>query len=328
MKRLIGCRLLLSLIGCLAVQYAAAQSYPSKPIMIIVPYGPGGVTDVVARAAGTELSVSVGQPVLVLNRPGAGTAIGMHECAKAPPDGYTLCITAPDSLSYLPQLTAELGYDAEKDFTPIANLAWTSNVLVARSGMPFNTFAEMVAYAKAKPGSLNWGTWGEGTLPDVYLRWVRHMAGIDIVAVPFKGLAPNLNALLQTNEIDLTYLGVGTALTHMQSGKIKPLAIVGKQRSPLMPDVPTLDELGGDPGLRSYFGVYGPAKMPAAIVEQLNKEFSNAMQSPKLTEFRKNFTLDPAGGSAAEFAAFVKEDQANAARVFKDMGFKPVATPK
>ena len=146
--------------------------------------------------------------------------------------------------------------------------------------------------------------------------------------MPFKGLAPNLNALLQTNEIDITYLGIGTAKTHIDTGKIKPLVAVGKERSRLMPDLPTLEEEGGDPGLRSYFGVYAPAKVPAEIVNKLNAEISKAMQSAKLADFRKNFTLEPAGGSAAEFGSFVKQDQATSAQVFKAMGFQPSSQSK
>lgn len=315
-------RLVLGLLGTLAAQLAAAQAYPSKPITIIVPYGPGGVTDGVARAVGAEMASSMGQPVVILNRPGAGTAIGMRECAKAAPDGYTLCISAPDSLSYNPQIFTNLGYDPDKDFTPITNLAWTSNLLVARGDAPFNTYKEMVAYAKSKPGVLNWGTWGEGTLPDVYLRWTRHMTGTDITAVPYKGLAPNLIAL-RTGEIDITYLGFGTALAQMTTGKVKPLVTVGKQRSQLMPNLPDLEEEGGDPGLRSYFGVYAPAKVPPAIVNRLNAEFANAIHSSKLEQFRQAYTLEPVGNSAANFAEFAKADRLNAAKVFKTMGFKP-----
>lgn len=327
MKKAITRGLILGLFCAMTAQAANAQTYPDKPVTIIVPYGPGGITDIVARTVGQELQTSLGQPFIVLNRPGAGTTIGMRECARAQPDGYTLCVTAPDSLSYAPQLYANLGYDAEKDFTAVANLAWTSNVLVARANAPFNTYSEMVAYAKSKPGTLNWGTWGEGTLPDVYLRWVRHVSGVDITAVPYRGLAPNLTAL-QTGEIDITYLGVGTALAQIQAGKVKPFVVVGDERTPLMADQPTLKEVGGDPGLRSYFGVYAPANMPAAIVERLNKEFTKAMSSPKLEAFRKNYTLEPAGSSVAQFAAFLKQDQANAAKVFKEMGFKPVAETK
>lgn len=327
MKQAMTRSLILALFCALTTQVATAQTYPNKPVTIIVPYGPGGITDIVARAVGQELQVAFGQPFIVMNKPGAGTTIGMRECARAQPDGYTICITAPDSLSYAPQLYANLEYDAEKDFTAIANLAWTSNVLVARANAPFNTYKEMVAYAKAKPGTLNWGTWGEGTLPDVYLRWVRHLTGVEITAVPYRGLAPNLTAL-QTGEIDITYLGVGTALAQIEAGKVKPFVVVGTERSPLLPNQPHLQEEGGDPGLRSYFGAYGPAKIPPAIVERLNAEFTKAMASPKLEAFRKSYTLEAAGGSAPEFAAFLKQDQANAAKVFKAMGFKPGAEAK
>lgn len=322
MKSSMPRRWVLAAMSGLAMQVALAQDYPSRPITIIVPYGPGGVTDVIARTVGSEVSASIGQPVVVVNRPGAGTAIGIRECARAAPDGYTLCISAPDSLSYNPHLATHLGYDADKDFTPVTNLTWTSNLLVAKANAPFNSYKEMIAYAKANPGKLNWGTWGAGTLPDVYLRWTRHKTGVDITAVPYKGLAPNLHALY-SGDIDITYLGVGTALPQIKAGKIKPLAVVGESRHPLLPEVPHLAEESGDPNLRSFFGVYAPANLPAPILERLNAEFAKAIKSPKLEEFRNKYTLQAVGNSAAEFAAFSKADRDNAGKVFKIMGLQP-----
>ena len=319
-------RFMLVLLGGLWVSSATPQAFPSKPIRIIIPYGPGGTTDAIARAVGPLITDSTGQPVLVEYRPGAGTVVGMRACAKAAPDGHTVCITVPDSLTLNPHLFTDLLYDPDTDFTPITNLAFTSNLLVASARVPFNNFKEMVAHAKAKPGSLNWGTWGAATLPDIYLRWVRQMAGVDIAAVPYKGLAPVV-AALYSGEVDITYIGFGTALPQIKAGKLKPLATVGNTRSTHMPELPTLAEEGGDPNLRSYFGVFAPAKLAPAVVERLNKEFASAIRSPRLQDFRRSYTLEAVGNSSAEFTQFTKADRANAGKLLRSMGIKPTGVP-
>ncbi|OGA03609.1 MAG: hypothetical protein A3H35_19360 [Betaproteobacteria bacterium RIFCSPLOWO2_02_FULL_62_17] len=319
-------RFMIALLGGLWVSYASAQAFPSKPIRIIVPYGPGGTTDAIARAVGPQITDSTGQPVIVEHRPGAGTVVGMRACAGAAPDGYTVCITVPDSLSYNPHLFTDVLYDPDTDFTPITNLAFTSNLLVASARVPFNSFKEMVAYAKTKPGAINWGTWGAATLPDVYLRWVRYMAGVDITAVPYKGLAPVI-AALYSGETDVTYIGFGTALPAIKAGKLKPIVTVGARRSVHMPELPTLAEEGGDPNLTSYFGVFGPAKLPPPVLERLNREFANAIRSPRLEDFRRSYTLEAVGNSAAEFAQFTRADRANAGKLFKSIGIQPSKTP-
>lgn len=319
-------RFLLVLLGGLWVSSVTAQAFPSKPIRIIVPYGPGGTTDAIARAVGPLITDSTGQPIVIEHRPGAGTVVGMRICSKAAPDGHTVCITVPDSLSYNPHLFTDLLYDPDTDFTPITNLAFTSNLLIASARAPFNTFKEMVAHAKAKPGSINWGTWGAATLPDIYLRWVRHMAGVDIAAIPYKGLAPVV-AALYSGEVDVTYIGFGTAMPQIKAGKLKPIAAVGSRRSPHMPELPTLAEEGGDPNLTSYFGVFGPAKLPQPILERLNREFANAIRSPRLQDFRRSYTLEAVGNSAAEFADFARTDRVNAGKLFKSIGIRPTKVP-
>jgi tripartite-type tricarboxylate transporter receptor subunit TctC len=316
-----GCALALWLSGP-----ALGQLPAGKPMRIIVPYAAGGVTDAVARAVAARLGEIAGRPVLVDNRPGGSTMIGMQQCAKADPDGLTTCITVPDSLSYNPQLFTNLPYDAEKDFAPVINLGFTNNLLVANAGVPFDSYKGMLAYAKANPGKLNWGTWGAGTIPDVYLRWVARQTGVDIVAVPYKGSAGTIPAVL-SGEVHITFMGFGTALPHIKSGKMKALVAVGDRRSIYMPDLPTLAEQGGDPGLVSYFGIFAPAATPKAVIEQLNAEFAKAVRTPQVQEFYKSYTIDSAISSAEQFAAFVKADRENAAKVFQSIGIKPTAAP-
>jgi tripartite-type tricarboxylate transporter receptor subunit TctC len=216
----------------------------------------------------------------------------------------------------------DLPYDADKDFVPVINLVRSNSVLFAKADAPFNSIKEMVAYAKVKPGVLNWATWGTASIPEVYLLWIRHQAGVNITGVAYKGSGPSTAALV-AGEVDVTFMSIGGVLPHIKSGKAKPLAVVGNQRSAHLADTPSLAETGLDPGLRSYFGVFAPAGTPKAIVDRLNAEFAKALQTPRMKEFTHAQTLDPVGGSAAEFARFLKEDRANAGRVFKAIGVRP-----
>ena len=320
-------RIAIALIGAGCVQLAPAQSFPSKPIQIIVPFSAGGVVDLLARVLGAQITASTGQQVIVLDRPGASSIIGMDSCAKAAPDGYTVCITVPDSLSYNPHLFAKLPYDAENDFAPVTNLGFTNNLLVAHAKTPFNTYKEMIAYAKANPGAINWGTWGAGSLPDVYLKWVRNQAGVNITAVPYKGAGIVAFRAVYAGEIDITYMGFGTAAPQIKAGVIKPVVTLGNRRSRFMPDLPTLAEEGGDPALPSYFGLFAPAKTPKPIIDRLNEEFAKAARTPLAQKFYGERTMEPVLNSAAEFAEFVNADRANAGKVLRSLGIRPSAAP-
>ena len=313
------------LLGAFYFQFATAQAYPSKPIRIINPFAAGGLLDGTLRAVAQQMTESVGQPVLVENRPGASTFIGMSACAQAAPDGYTVCATTPDSLTYNPLLFTKVPYDAENDFAPVTNLAFTNNLIVAHASAPFNNFNEMVAYAKANPGKVNWGSWGVGSIPHIYLEWFKRNLGIEMAHIPYKGAGQAFPAIL-AGEIHATYGGLGFALPHIKSGKLKPLAVTPNPTA-LLPNVPVLAQLGGDPGLPSYFGVFAPGKTPPALVERLSAEIAKALRTPKMQEFLKNQTLEPVGNSPAEFAAFVKADRANAQKVFKAMGIRPTDAP-
>ena len=306
--------------------HTALAQPAGKPMRIIVPYAAGGVTDAVARTMAARLSESMGRPVLVENRPGGSTMIGMQACAKADPDGLTTCLTVADSLSYNPALFTNLPYDAEKDFAPVINLGFANNLLVANAATPFNSYKEMIAYAKAHPGVLNWATWGTATIPDVYARWVTHQAGVNIVPIPYKGSAGTIPAVL-SGEAQITFMGFGSALPHIKAGKLKALVTIGNQRSSLMPDLPTLAEEGGDPGLVTYFGVFAPAATPKAVLDRLNSEFAKAIRAPQSVEFYKNYTLDAVPNSVEQFAAFARSDRENAGKVFRSIGIKPTAAP-
>ena len=315
-------------IAVLFAQQAVAQTYPSGLIRIIVPYAAGGVTDSLARIIGAQVADAVGQAVIIENRPGASSMLGMQACANAKPDGYTVCIAVADSLSYNPQLFASLPYDPDKSFAPVMRLALTNNLLVANARAPFNNYKDMVAYAKAAPGKLNWGTWGPATLPDLYLRWVSSQAGVNIQAIPYKGGAAQANPAVYSGEVDITYMGFGTAAPQIAAGAIKPLVAVGAKRSEFMPDLPCLGEEGGDPGLQGYFGLFAPAETPSSIVQRLNAEFAKALDTPQVQAFYKNSTLIAEPNTPDEFAAFAKADREAAAKVFKSMGITPQAAPQ
>jgi tripartite-type tricarboxylate transporter receptor subunit TctC len=307
---------------------AAAQTFPTGPVRIIVPYAAGGLVDALARVAGARVAEATGHPVVVENRPGASSILGMQACANAAPDGHTVCITVPDSLSYNPQLFANLPYDPERSFVPVIRLALTNNLLVANAKAPFDNYKEMIAYAKANPGKLNWGTWGPASLPDIYLRWISSRAGVDIQPIPYKGGAAQANPAVYSGEVDITFTGFGVAAPQIAAGTIKPLIALGAKRFAFMPELPSLAEEGGDPGLQGYFGVFAPAATPRPIVERLNAEFTKAIRTPQVQTFYRNSTLVAEANTPDEFAAFARADRQAAAKVFKSIGITPQAVPQ
>ena len=306
---------------------AAAQTYPTKIIHVIVPYVAGGLVDSLARVLATQVSESVGQPVVVENKPGASAMLGMQFCARAAPDGYTTCLSLPDPVTYNPQLFKSMPYDPVKDLTPVINLAFTNNLLAANINAPFNTYPEMIAYAKAHPGKINWGTWGPATTPDLYLRWIVDRTHVDITGVAYKGAAQTNPALI-AGEIDVMYTGFGVAKTQIDAGKVKPVVALTAKRSPFMPTLPTLAETGDDPGLQLYFGIWTTGGTPREIVQRLNQEFAKAAAVPQVQAFYKTYTLEYAPNTADEFAAFVTKDAATVAKVFKTIGIEPTAAPQ
>ena len=319
-------RAMLLIAGIGLLTSALAQTFPAKPITVIVPYTAGGVVDIIARTLGQQITESTGQPVVVVNRPGAGSIIGMQACANAAPDGYTVCMTIGDSVVSNPLLYANLPYDAENGFAPITLIAWSNSMLVASEKAPVSSFKDMIAYAKAKPGALNFGTWGPASAPDVYLQWIKRQLAVDITAIPYKG-AGQANPALFAGDIDVTLYGIGNAMPHLKSGKLKPLAVMGTRRSPLLPDVPSLGEEGADPGLSIYFCAFAPARTPKPIVDRLHAEFVKAMRTARGQALFEQYTLRPEGNAPEDFARFLVEDRANATRVFRALGIKPSAEP-
>ena len=203
----------------------------------------------------------------------------MQACAKSPPDGSVVCSVIPDALTYNPLLFTNLPYDPDADFVPVTNLTLVPGLIAARPDAPFKSVKELIAYAKANPGKVNWGTWGAATIPEIYMNWIAHHAGVKITGIPYKGAGAG-NPAVFSGEADVTYMGFGGAAPMIKAGKIKPIVAIGDRRSPFMPGLPTLADEGGDPGLKGYFGAFAPGKTPKPIVDRLNTELARAIRTP------------------------------------------------
>jgi tripartite-type tricarboxylate transporter receptor subunit TctC len=318
-----------ALLGsALAVPVAQAQaSFPEKPVRLIVSSSPGGITDLLARAAATQAGATLGQTVVVENRPGAGTLIGMSACAKAPPDGYTICITDNQSLVYNPLLFKKLPYDADRDFAPVTALAKSyGGAIVASASLPDKDFKSMVEDARKRPGAINFGTWGPGSVPAIYFSWIVRENKIDLTGIPYKGSAPSLLAVT-SGEVQLAYSNWGLAKPMVETGKLKVLAITGSKRHPDIPNVPSLAELDSDPDMDTFWGIYAPAGTPSAAVHKLAKAFGDAMRSPAMATLTKENSLAVIGNTPEDFATMLKAARANAAKVFTAIGIEPTEAP-
>ena len=294
--------------AALAAPYAQAQSYPSKPIRIVVPFGPGGATDVVARTVADKLSARLGQPVIVDNRPGASTMIGADAVAKAAPDGYTLLVSGSSTFSVAPALKERMPYDHQKDLALIALLVKAPLVLVSGPSAPAKSLAELVALAKAKPGDLGYATFGAGSAPHLLGEMFAHEAGIKVMAVPYKGSAPASMALLG-GEIQFAFDTIPSVGPHIKAGKLRPLAVSSTQRSSALPDVPTLAELKlGKATFDGFYGLAAPAGTPAAIQQLLGREVAAIMALPDVKEKMLAAGLEPGFLDAPAFSTKVAEE--------------------
>jgi tripartite-type tricarboxylate transporter receptor subunit TctC len=316
-------RHLVMLASLLCAMQVFAQQQP-KTIRVIFPYPPGSMLDGLARTLGQQMAEAMGMPVVVDNRAGANTFIGMNACAKAPPDGSTVCMTVAESVTHNPFLFTSLPYDPENDFIPVTNLAWIQSAVVASSLAPFTTFKEMVSYAKANPGKVTWGTAGSASIAALRMNWIMLRTGTQMTAIPFKGVIQAWAPVL-AGEVHVTSVGLGFAMPQIKAGKVRLIAVDGLagRRLAAMPDVPSLAEEGIDLNLYAWFGTFAPAKTPKPVVDHLHAEIVKALRTPKVQEFMRVQTLDPVGNSPAEFADFLKKARVEAAHVFKTLGIKP-----
>jgi tripartite-type tricarboxylate transporter receptor subunit TctC len=303
---------------CITTPLTAAEgAYPNRPIKIIAPVQPGGGVDLVARTIGERLTKALGQSVIVENQSGGGGIVGSQLTARAVPDGYTLMVGYVGTHGTNPAVR-KLPYDAIKDFTPIAMVAGTPNVLVVSPSLPVKTLSEFIAYAKANKGKLSYGSSGQGTLTHLAMEQLKVANDMDIQHVAYRGIGPAILDVL-AGQTQAMFPGLAAALPHIKAGAMRPLAITGTKRHPLLPDVPTFEELGykGFDGVQ-WYGIVGPAKLPPAIVATLNKAINDALADPELRERLASEALEPMAMTPAQFGQYMKDDIAKWTKVAKD----------
>jgi tripartite-type tricarboxylate transporter receptor subunit TctC len=306
----------------LAPVLAWGQSYPAKPIRLVVPFPPGGSLDVVARAIGQKLTEAWGQPVIIDNRPGAGGNIGADLVAKSAPDGYTILEGALSTHAVNVSLYSKMPYDPVKDFAPITLVATTPNVLVLNPAFPANSVPELIAYARAHPGALSFGSGSNGSAGHLAGELFKTEAGVDMVHVPYKGAAPALQALL-AGDTQLMFDNLANSMPQMKAGKLKALAVTTAKRSALAPELPTLAETGL-PGFDIYtwWGFMAPAGTPKAIIAKWNVEVTRILGTPEMKAFFAQQGAEPAPTTPEQFAALIKSEIPKYARIVKASGAK------
>ena len=313
-----------AVVTAAALMWAAcafAQDYPNRPIRIIVPTPAGGPVDVMARVLANALPAALGQTVFIENKPGAGNTIGSRQAAAADPDGYTLMVSAASGLIMSPMIVKNAGYDASS-FAPIALVAETPQVLVINPQLPFKSVAELVAYAKANPGKINFSSGGIGVLPHLTGEMFKAAAQINIVHVPYRGGAPSIQDVV-AGKVQMTFEGTGVLAQLIRDGKLRALATPSLKRIPEFPDLPTMIE-SGYPNVVSvsWTGLLAPVGTPDAVVNKLNAQINAGLKSGELKAGLAKISADPIGGSPADFAALIKSDLARWEPVVKALDIK------
>jgi tripartite-type tricarboxylate transporter receptor subunit TctC len=302
-----------------AANVAVAQTYPAKPIRLVVPLAPGGGNDTLGRYIARQLSDALGQPVIVENRPGGGGVVGGEFVARAPPDGHTLVFSG----SGLVVATLTFGkLDMRKDFAPIALVGEYASLLVVHPSLPVKTVADLIRFAKARPGQLNYGSAGTGSAGHLVMEMFRSRAGIDMVHVPYKGAGPALTEVM-AGQVSVLFSNPLGSFGFVKAGRLRPLAVSGSRRIAAMPDVPTVAE-SGLPGFSSTFflGLMGPAGLPREIVSRLNGEVLKALRRREVQEWLATQGMDPLGGSPEDMAARIRTEIDDLAKVIRDAGIR------
>jgi tripartite-type tricarboxylate transporter receptor subunit TctC len=300
----------------LALPAFAQAGYPNKPIKIIAPVQPGGGVDLVARTIADQLGKALDQAIIVENQSGGGGVIASLATARAAPDGYTLMVGYVGTHGTNPAVR-KLPYDAVKDFTPIAMVGGTPNILVVPPSLPVSTLKEFVQYVKANAGKLSYGSSGPGTLTHLAMEQLKVAADLDMQHVPYRGIGPAITDILG-GQTQALFPGLAAALPHIKAGKMKPLAITGTRRDRLVPDVPTFEESGypGFDGVQ-WYGIVGPANMPAPLVKRLNEEINKLLESPDLRQRLSGEALEPMPMSPQQFGQYIRDDIARWSRLAK-----------
>jgi len=315
-------RLLVAALAALLAQAAQAQSWPAKPIRLVVPFAPGGSSSIVARAMAVEMEKGLGQPIIVDNKPGGGGNVAMQDVARADPDGYVLIIGHIGTLAVNPFMFESLPFDTNRDFAAVSLLAKIPNIFVVHADVPAKDLREFVALAKREPGKMYYGSAGNGSAGHLAFEYLKLVAGIDLVHVPYKGTGPNLIDLV-AGRTQATSAGSPPLLPHVKAGKLRIIAVGSARRISVVPDVPTVAEQGY-PGFETtqWYGLNAPAKTPPAIIRRLSDEAANAAKQPSVAE---RFAVDSAeavGSTPQEYAEFIAREQARWGEVVRKAGIK------
>ena len=323
MKPIAFIRLALALAATAGLtSVALAQDYPTKPIRIIVPFAPGGLADTSARAIAEKLGARLGQSVVVENRAGASGNIGTLAVAQAAPDGYTLLLGFDGTMVINPHIFSKLPFDVVNDFAPVTKLGDATLLLVAHSSVPAKDIRELIALAKAKPGTLSYGTSGTGGTPHLVGELLNQRMGIDLVHVPYKGGGQAMIDVVG-GQIPLVFTAVASAQQHVKSGKVIGMGVTSARRSSSLPDVPTFAESGlSDFVVDSWVGILAPAKTPRPIIDKLHREIAEALRDPSLRDRYATLGIEPVGNTPEQFAAQIRADLARWEKVVKQAGIR------
>lgn len=312
-------------IAALAASFAPAQAqnYPTRPITLVIPFAPGGSTTIVGRGIAEKMSELLGEKIIIDNRPGAGGTVGTRAVAKGEPDGYTLLLGYTGTLAIGPSLYKNVGYDPRKDFAPVGMIGNAPNSLVVNPDFPAKTLAELIAYAKANPGKLNFGSAGAGTASHITGEYFARAAGITLVHIPYKGTGPALTDLLG-GHIPMAFAPIPASHSNVAAGKLRALAVTSPGRSGLLPDVPTIAE-SGFPGFDAslYYGLAAPAGTPRAVIDKLNKALREALASEEVKRQLGNDGTDITPGAPEDYAALIDRDEKKWAQLVKASGVEP-----
>ena len=322
MFRIASVSLFAALTTLLAPPAAAAEGYPQKPIRILIPFPPGGGTDFIGRGMQPQLEAALGQSIIIDNRGGAGGTLGCTIAARAAPDGYTLLFTSA-SYTFAPSLYKNLAYDAIKDFKPITNFAQGPLVLIVHPSMPVRTVKELLALARKRPGEIHYASAGVGSNIFMTTELFKHMAGINLTQVPYKGGGP-ASVGLMSGEAQVIITSILSSMPHMKSGRMRGLAVSTKERSPILPDLPTIDE-AGVPGYdkAGWYGLFAPSKVPDAIVDHVYQAAAKVLKDPATAKRLSTEGAVPVGNTPEEFGAFIRTEIEEWGKLVRTMGLKP-----
>ncbi|MEO8441377.1 MAG: tripartite tricarboxylate transporter substrate binding protein [Betaproteobacteria bacterium] len=310
-------------VAVAVVTPAAAQTYPSKPVRMVIHFPPGGPTDFVGRAIAQKLTEAWGQQIVVDNRPSAGGIVGVESVVRSAPDGYTLLFATGGSMSIAPAMGIKLPYDVFKDLAPVSLIVVNPQILVLHPSLPANSLKELIALAKSKPGQINYASVGPGSPNHLGMEMLKHMAGIDLVHIPYKGTAPALTDVL-AGHVSLMFNSMPSVLPHVNAGRLRAIAVGSAKRSPAAPNIPTVAE-AGVPGFEyvTWYGLFVPAGTPKPIIAKLNSEIVNILNNPDMVQRLASQGAEPQSTTPEGLAKYMREEYDRWRKVIQLIGFKP-----